>query len=109
MLGRLFATGPSYYPTSRRLHEPRHLLRRKRADVRRARATRYAADERHDRQPKIRSEHDGRPTGDGTSRRAPPGYRVLTLRCHARTVGKVFQACGVAIPPALRPADAPAT
>ena len=25
------------------------------------------------------------------------------------TVGKVFQACGVAIPPALRPADAPAT
>ena len=26
-----------------------------------------------------------------------------------RTVGKVFQACGVAIPPALRPADAPAT
>lgn len=26
-----------------------------------------------------------------------------------RTVGKVFQACGVAIPPALRPADVPAT
>ena len=26
-----------------------------------------------------------------------------------RTVGKVFQACGVAIPPALRPADAPTT
>jgi hypothetical protein len=26
-----------------------------------------------------------------------------------RTVGKVFQACGVAIPPALRPADAPVT
>jgi hypothetical protein len=41
---------------------------------------------------------------------------VITIDSHAylvrseakRTVGKVFQACGVAIPPALRPADDPA-
>ena len=35
---------------------------------------------------------------------------IIVVRSETkRTVGKVFHACGVAIPPALRPADAPAT
>jgi hypothetical protein len=36
------------------------------------------------------------------------GHAYLVRSEAKRTVGKVFQACGVAIPPALRPAEAPA-
>ena len=35
------------------------------------------------------------------------GHAYLVRSEAKRTVGKVFQACGVAIPPALRPTEAP--